>query len=116
MPRVIRRCSTTRPILKRRLPRSRSRRLSYYWQPDSRLYGQRRHDAEFARPIEETSTFAAGSTVTVWPRLKRPIRTRCGGELSFDLHGVYSYDMDTWRTAIATSDDTHIWIRGYDVT
>jgi citrate synthase len=23
--------------------------------------------------------------------------------------------MDTWRTAIATSDDTHIWIRGYDV-
>jgi citrate synthase len=24
--------------------------------------------------------------------------------------------MDTWRTAIATSDDTHIWIRGYDVT
>ena len=24
--------------------------------------------------------------------------------------------MDTWRTAIANSDDTHIWIRGYDVT
>ncbi|HXB66871.1 MAG TPA: citryl-CoA lyase [Candidatus Acidoferrales bacterium] len=24
--------------------------------------------------------------------------------------------MDTWRTAIATSDETHIWIRGYDVT
>jgi citrate synthase len=24
--------------------------------------------------------------------------------------------MDAWRTAIATSDDTHIWIRGYDVT
>ncbi len=24
--------------------------------------------------------------------------------------------MDAWRTAIATSDDTHIWNRGYDVT
>ena len=24
--------------------------------------------------------------------------------------------MDNWRTAIATSDDTHIWIRGYDIT
>lgn len=24
--------------------------------------------------------------------------------------------MDTWRTAIAASDDTHIWIHGYDVT
>lgn len=24
--------------------------------------------------------------------------------------------MEPWRTAIATSDDTHIWIRGYDVT
>ena len=24
--------------------------------------------------------------------------------------------MQTWRTAIATSDDTNIWIRGYDVT
>lgn len=24
--------------------------------------------------------------------------------------------MDNWRTAIATSDETHIWIRGYDVT
>jgi citrate synthase len=24
--------------------------------------------------------------------------------------------MDAWRTAIATSDETHIWIRGYDVT
>jgi citrate synthase len=24
--------------------------------------------------------------------------------------------MDAWRTAIATSDDTHIWLRGYDVT
>src|SRR2546427_9283017 len=24
--------------------------------------------------------------------------------------------MDTWRTAIATSDDTHIRIRGYDIT
>jgi len=24
--------------------------------------------------------------------------------------------MDAWRTAIATSDDKHIWIRGYDVT
>jgi citrate synthase len=24
--------------------------------------------------------------------------------------------MNTWRTAIATSDETHIWIRGYDVT
>ena len=24
--------------------------------------------------------------------------------------------MDNWRTAIATSDDEHIWIRGYDVT
>jgi len=24
--------------------------------------------------------------------------------------------MDAWRTAIATSDDTHIWIRGYDIT
>src|SRR6185436_8237940 len=24
--------------------------------------------------------------------------------------------MDPWRTAIATSDETHIWIRGYDVT
>jgi citrate synthase len=24
--------------------------------------------------------------------------------------------MDAWRTAIATSDDTHLWIRGYDVT
>lgn len=24
--------------------------------------------------------------------------------------------METWRTAIANSDDTHIWIRGYDVT
>lgn len=24
--------------------------------------------------------------------------------------------MDTWRTAIATSDDTHIWNRGYEVT
>jgi citrate synthase len=24
--------------------------------------------------------------------------------------------MDPWRTAIATSDQTHIWIRGYDVT
>jgi len=24
--------------------------------------------------------------------------------------------MDIWRTAIATSDDTHIWIRGYNVT
>jgi citrate synthase len=24
--------------------------------------------------------------------------------------------MDNWRTAIATSDDTHIWIHGYDVT
>jgi citrate synthase len=23
--------------------------------------------------------------------------------------------MDNWRTAIATSDDTHIWIHGYDV-
>src|SRR5580704_15495439 len=23
--------------------------------------------------------------------------------------------MDTWRTAIAASDDTHIWIHGYDV-
>ena len=24
--------------------------------------------------------------------------------------------MDNWRTAIATSDETHIWIHGYDVT
>lgn len=24
--------------------------------------------------------------------------------------------MDAWRTAIAASDETHIWIRGYDVT
>jgi citrate synthase len=24
--------------------------------------------------------------------------------------------MDTWRSAIAASDDTHIWIHGYDVT
>ena len=24
--------------------------------------------------------------------------------------------MDNWRTAIATSDDTHIWMHGYDVT
>ncbi len=24
--------------------------------------------------------------------------------------------MDTWRTAIAASDETHIWIHGYDVT
>ncbi len=24
--------------------------------------------------------------------------------------------MDTWRTGIAHSDETHIWIRGYDVT
>ena len=24
--------------------------------------------------------------------------------------------MDTWRTAIASSDDTHIWLRGYEVT
>src|SRR5262249_25562391 len=24
--------------------------------------------------------------------------------------------MDNWRTAIATSDEAHIWIRGYDVT
>jgi len=24
--------------------------------------------------------------------------------------------MDNWRTAIATSDDAHIWIHGYDVT
>jgi citrate synthase len=24
--------------------------------------------------------------------------------------------MDAWRSAIATSDDTHIWIQGYDVT
>jgi citrate synthase len=24
--------------------------------------------------------------------------------------------MENWRTAIATSDDTHIWIHGYDVT
>jgi citrate synthase len=24
--------------------------------------------------------------------------------------------MESWRTAIATSDETHIWIRGYDVT
>ncbi len=24
--------------------------------------------------------------------------------------------MDAWRTAIANSDETHIWIRGYDVT
>ena len=24
--------------------------------------------------------------------------------------------MEAWKTAIATSDDTHIWIRGYDVT
>lgn len=24
--------------------------------------------------------------------------------------------MDNWRTAIATSDDTHIWIHGYNVT
>src|SRR5580765_3437582 len=24
--------------------------------------------------------------------------------------------MDAWRTAIATSDKTHLWIRGYDVT
>jgi len=24
--------------------------------------------------------------------------------------------MDTWRTAIATSDDSHIWLQGYDVT
>jgi citrate synthase len=24
--------------------------------------------------------------------------------------------MEPWRTAIATSDDAHIWIRGYDVT
>src|SRR5580658_848894 len=24
--------------------------------------------------------------------------------------------MDNWRTAIAASDDTHIWIHGYDVT
>ena len=24
--------------------------------------------------------------------------------------------MDNWRTAIATSDDEHIWNRGYDVT
>jgi citrate synthase len=24
--------------------------------------------------------------------------------------------MDAWRTAIAHSDDTHIWLRGYDVT
>src|SRR5271166_4404659 len=24
--------------------------------------------------------------------------------------------MNEWRTAIATSDDTHIWLRGYDVT
>jgi citrate synthase len=24
--------------------------------------------------------------------------------------------MDAWRTAIAASDDTHIWLRGYDVT
>jgi citrate synthase len=24
--------------------------------------------------------------------------------------------MDAWRTAIATSDETHLWIRGYDVT
>src|SRR5215470_6029768 len=24
--------------------------------------------------------------------------------------------MEPWRTAIATSDETHIWIRGYDVT
>jgi citrate synthase len=24
--------------------------------------------------------------------------------------------MDSWRTAIATSDETHLWIRGYDVT
>src|SRR2546423_1567601 len=24
--------------------------------------------------------------------------------------------MDTWRTAIATSDETHIWNRGYEVT
>ncbi len=23
--------------------------------------------------------------------------------------------MDNWRTAIATSDDTHIWIRGYEI-
>src|SRR5215831_126575 len=24
--------------------------------------------------------------------------------------------MEAWKTAIATSDDAHIWIRGYDVT
>jgi citrate synthase len=24
--------------------------------------------------------------------------------------------MDSWRTAIATSDEKHIWIRGYDIT
>src|SRR5579863_7314445 len=24
--------------------------------------------------------------------------------------------MEPWRTAIANSDETHIWIRGYDVT
>jgi citrate synthase len=24
--------------------------------------------------------------------------------------------MDAWRTAIATSDETHLWIRGYDIT
>ena len=24
--------------------------------------------------------------------------------------------MEPWRTAIATSDETHIWIRGYEVT
>jgi citrate synthase len=24
--------------------------------------------------------------------------------------------MDSWRTAIAASDETHLWIRGYDVT
>src|SRR5215831_13168173 len=24
--------------------------------------------------------------------------------------------MEAWKTAIATSDETHIWIRGYDVT
>jgi citrate synthase len=24
--------------------------------------------------------------------------------------------MDTWRTAIATSDEKNIWVRGYDIT
>lgn len=24
--------------------------------------------------------------------------------------------MDTWRTAIASSDDTHIWLRGYEIS